>query len=360
MTTATAQLIKGKKVLLRFDMDVPLKKSSVVSLPDSASLRQAGYQSSESLIADSEASLKADDSLKWEVADSLRLKAGMATLKLCLENAEHTTIFGHIGRPEGKVDPSLSVKPVAEWIKAYAKSHQFPKAPLDILENLRFEEGEDGSYAEFAMELAHMGDFFINEAFAAHHEAASTTLLPTMLSHAACLNFSKEVKMITGVREHPKKPVIAIIGGTKTEDKYPAIIELAKFCEAVLVGGKLPEEIKDQHLAVPPNVMLGKMSKSGLDLAPETIEAFAGVLANVKQIIWAGPVGKYEDPEGSRGNLELAKAAIKSGAETIIGGGDTTAALDFYLDKFSHVSTGGGAMLELLVKGTLPTIQALR
>ncbi len=322
MQTVRPDLIRGKKVILRLDLDVPIENG--------------------------------------QVKDDFRLKAAMDTLKLCLENADNTTICGHLGRPGGKVVEALSVAPVAKWIKDYCLSHGFPPGKLDILENLRFEEGEDGVYAEYAMELAKYGDFFVNEAFASHHEAASTTLLPTMLVHAAGLRFAKEVEVLTKIRQSPPKPLVAIIGGVKLEDKYPAIVELSKIADVVLVGGLLPLKIKEENREVSANVMLGKLDQSGLDLAPETIESFAKVITGAKQIVWAGPLGKYEDPKANHGNLALAQAVIKSGASSIIGGGDTIAALDFYLDKFSFVSVGGGAMLKFLTSGTLATIEALK
>lgn len=321
MQTVQAGLVRGKKVILRLDLDVPIEKG--------------------------------------QIKDDFRLKAAMDTLKLCLENADKTTVCGHIGRPGGLSVEALSVAPVAKWIRNYCLSRHFPSGKLDILENLRFEEGEEGVYAEYAMELAKHGDFFVNEAFASHHEAASTTLLPKLLPHAAGLRFAKEVEVLTKIRQSPQKPFVAIIGGIKLDDKYPAIVELSKIADAVLVGGLLPLKIKEENKEVAANVMLGKLDQDGADLAPETIDSFAKMLAHAKQIVWAGPLGKYEDPKANKGNLALAQAVIKSGANSIIGGGDTIAALDFYLDKFSFVSVGGGAMLKFLTDGTLVTIKAL-
>lgn len=321
MQTVTAELIKGKRVLLRLDTDVPEK----------------------------------DGKLK----EDFRLKAAVPTLKLCLENATQTIICGHLGRPEGKEDLSLSIAPVAAWIKNYCLMHNFPRGELDILENLRFNPGEESSDVTFSKELASLADVFVNESFAAHHAAASTTVVPTLIPSFAGLRFRQEVEAILRVRNSSEKPLIALIGGAKTEDKYPVIKELAKFCETVLVGGLLPKQIKEKNLEIPANVILGETSESGLDLSPETIKSFSQVLSQAKEVIWAGTMGKYEVPQGNAADLELAKAVIKSGARSIIGGGDTTAALDFYLDKFSFVSTGGGAFLELLVYGTLPTIEVL-
>ena len=334
MRTVTAQDVQEKQVLLRLDTDVPIKDGKVI--------------------------------------DPTRLKAGIPTLKLCLENTEEVIVMGHVGRPArpalsadrqaggpgGKIVPELSIKPVAEWLENSLKGQTF-KARLHILENLRFESGEDEANIEYAKQLASLGDVFVNESFASHHKAASTTVLPTLFPSFAGLRFAKEVEVLSSIRNNPKKPLVVIIGGVKVEDKYPAIVELSKIADAVLVGGSLAQNIKEQNLEVAPNVMVGKLSENGIDMAPETIESFASVVKDAKQIVWAGPLGKYEDSVGNKGTLDLAKAVILSGAEVVLGGGDTVAALNFYLDKFSFVSTGGGAMLKLLTEGTLPTIQAL-
>lgn len=324
MQVITPELIKGKKVLLRLDFDVPLIQGTVV-----------------------------DDS---------RLLAGLPTLDLCLQYASSVILMGHLGRPGGHEDPSLSVKPVVDWFEERFSHINLEEGKLHILENLRFEEGEDidspqDKVWQFARELASLGEVYINDSFAAHHKAASTTLLPTLLPHAAGLRFAKEVEVLLSLRNTPKKPLVSIIGGAKVDDKYEAITALSKISEAVLVGGLLPKEIKEKGLYVASNVLLGKLNDQGTEISKETIEAFSGVIKHAKQIIWAGPMGKTHD-----GTLSIAEAVITSGAESILGGGDTAGVLKErgLLDKFSFVSTGGGAMLKLLVDGTLPTIEALR
>lgn len=329
MVTVNEDLIKGKKVILRLDLDIPLKEGVVI--------------------------------------DDFRLKAALPAVELVLKNAERVLLIGHLGRPQG-VDLAFSLKPVADWfLKNLPQPPTFitdlnslDQVNFALLENLRFDPGEEKSDLEFAKKLASGFDFFINEAFAAHHKAASTTVLPTLLPHAAGLRFAKEVKTLLNVRNNPQRPSVAIIGGAKVEDKYPAVIALSKLYDAVLVGGLLAQKIKEQNLPVKSNVMVGKLNDSGIDLAEETIEAFSGVLKNAKQAVWGGPLGKYEDPAGNRADLKLAQVIVESGAKSIIGGGDTQAALKDFLDKFSFISVGGGAMLEFLSKGTLPTIQALQ
>lgn len=318
--TVSAPLITGKKVLLRMDLDVGISDGKVV--------------------------------------DDFRLLAGLPTLDLCLENAQSVIIMGHIARPKGE-DPSFSVKPIVDWLEQKYQGKSMPEGRLHILENLRFESGEEGCDETFAKELATYGDFFINEAFASHHKSASTTLLPQLLPHAAGLRFAKEIAKLTEVRTNPKKPLIALIGGAKIEDKLPVVQVLSKVADVVLVGGKLPWEINQLGVNVPANVMVAKMNEAGTDLSNEALDSFKQIIGRAKQIIWAGPMGKYEEEQSQKGTLELARSVIESGAESIIGGGDTQAALTGYLEKFTFVSTGGGAMLKFLVDGTLPTIQAL-
>lgn len=322
MQTVTAPFVKGKRVLLRMDLDVPVKNGVI--------------------------------------QQELRILAGLATLELCLQNASSVVICGHVGRPNGVEVESLSVAPVVNFLEDWYCDLELPAGRLHVLENLRFEKGEEEADLNFARQLAAYGDVFVNEAFAAHHPSASTTVIPTLLPSAAGLNFAREVQVLTGVKNNPKKPLIAIISGIKVEDKYPAIISLSNIADAVLVGGLLPQLIKEQNLPITPNILLGQRSENGLDLSDATLDAFANLIKNAKQVIWAGPVGKYEEPSGNKGNQILAQAVIASKADSIVGGGDTIAALKKYLDQFNFVSTGGGAMLRLLVDGTLPTIEALK
>lgn len=372
MQVVSAQLISGKKVLLRLDIDVPLNDGKVV--------------------------------------DDFRLRVGLPALKLCLENAQEVIVMGHIGRPQGE-DPDLSVAPIYEWLKKNGFSQELENGKLKLLENLRFEEGEDKGDIEYARQLAAYGDFYVNESFAAYHEAASTTVLPTLLPHAAGLRFFEEVKRLTEVRDNPKKSLVVIMGGAKVEDKLPVIKEMAKIADKVLVGGKLIAELKvderhsytgssahEKPLALPDgslgvgfvpgkgyvpesavhstaphfsvaadfaglssNVLVGQLNEAGTDITPETVESWKAILREAKMIVWNGPMGKIEEPKNFQTH-ELANIVVTSEAETIVGGGDTVGYLEKLglLEKFSFVSTGGGAMLKFLETGTLPTITALQ
>lgn len=324
MQVVSPELIENKRVLLRLDLDVPLKDGVI--------------------------------------EDDTRLLAGMDTLGLCLEFATSVTICGHLGRPDGKEDPSLTVKPVVDWIEEGYGHIQLPAGKLHILENLRFEPGEDASDIEFAKELASHGDFYVFEAFAAHRPAASTTVVPTLMPHAAGLRFAAEVDELMRLRSNPIKPMVAILGGAKVEDKLPVIKAMAQIADVVLVGGKLAAEIKEKGIeGLGANVMVAKLNEDGFDISEETTSAWSNLLKTAKEVVWNGPLGKFEDPKYNQSE-KIAKAIIESGAKSIIGGGDTISAVTQYglADRFTFVSTGGGAMLRLLADGTLPTIEALK
>lgn len=332
MQIVSAQAVSNKKVLLRYDLDVPLS--------------DVRNQKSE-----------------VRVVDDFRLKAGLETLKLCLEHSDQVILMGHIGRPNGE-DPNFSIAPIYQWLKDQGFSSHLVSEKLRLLENLRFEDGEDDANLDYAKELASYGNYFVNEAFAAHHKAASTTVLPTLLPHSAGLNFAKEAYELKKVRDNPQKPLVTIIGGVKIEDKLPAIEALAKIADSVLVGGKIAEEIRE----VPENVLVARLNEDGTDLSSQTIESWKEIIRGAKQIVWNGPMGQLVSESvgqsvsnSENGTHKMAKMILDSGAESIVGGGDTVGALNKWglLEKFSFVSTGGGAMLKFLSDGTLPTIEAL-
>lgn len=323
MKTLTASLIKDQIVLLRLDLDVPIKNG--------------------------------------KVEDDFRLDAGMETLGFCLDHAKTVIIMGHLGRPEGKIVPELSVQPIIKWLEAGFGHIKLPEHKLHILENLRFEPGEDEASLEFAKDLASYGNVFINDAFASHRPSASTTVLPSLMPHAAGFRFEGEVQVLTQVRNHPVRPFVAILGGAKLEDKLPVVEKMSQIADWVLVGGKLAAELKASGKHVGANVMIAQLTENSEDVTDKTLEEWKNVLHRAKQILWNGPVGKFEDPKNDA-TEKLARIVTLTGAKTLIGGGDTISAVDHghLLDKFTFVSTGGGAMLKFLVDGTLPTIEALK
>ncbi len=323
MKLLSASFVKDQIVLLRLDLDVPIKNG--------------------------------------KVEDDFRLMAGMETLGFCLEHAKTVILMGHIGRPEGREVPSLSVQPIIDWIVDGYGHVQLPKHKLHVLENLRFEPGEDAADPEFAKELASYGNVFVNDAFASYHPSASTTVLPSLIPHAAGFRFNEEVETLMQVRNHPVRPLIAILGGAKLEDKLPVVEKMSQIADWVLVGGKLAKELKDSGKRVGANVMVADLTPDGEDISEKTLNEWKSILPRAKQILWNGPVGKFEDPKNDA-TEKLAHAITLTQAKTIIGGGDTLSALNHghFLEKFTFVSTGGGAMLKLLVEGTLPTIEALK
>lgn len=334
MQVVNSSLIAGKKVLLRYDIDVVLEE-----VKDQSS------------------------NVKTKVVEDFKLEAGIPTLNLCLQNASQVILMGHIGRPEGKVDDSLKVAPIVDWFINKGYEADLDSQKLVILENLRFDSREEAVDLEYAKELASKGDYYVNEAFSSHRPAVSTTILPTLLPHAAGLRFAEEVNKLTEVLENPKKPFVAIMGGAKVKDKLPVIQVLAKKADAVLVGGKLVFEIREQNISLPSNVMVGKLSEDGLDIAPETTSAWSSLISKAAMIVWNGPLGKFEDPKNKQ-TVEVAKLILDSKAEVIIGGGDSVAALNQagllkQARQKAFVSVGGGAMLKFLSDGTLPTIKAL-
>lgn len=330
MQIVSAEFVKEKKVLLRYDIDVALRS----------------------------------DQGKMVVGEDFKLSAGLATLRLCLDNASGVILIGHVGRPEGKMAVNLSVEPIRQWFSEHGFSADLENGKLNILENLRFDPREETCDSEYAKELAQMGEIYVNEAFSSYRPAVSTTILPTLLPHAAGLRFAEEVKVLSEVRNNPKKPFVAIMGGAKVADKLPVIRVLAGKADAVLVGGKLVSEIREQNISLPKNVMVAMLSENGLDIAAATTEAWSELIRRSKMIVWNGPLGKFEDPENNQ-TEKIARMILDSDAEIVIGGGDSVAALSRAnlleeAEKKALVSVGGGAMLKFLSDGILPTIEVLK
>ncbi len=354
MQVIISDSIKGKKVLLRYDIDVALEDG--------------------------------------QIKEDFKLKAGLETLRLCIENASKVIMIGHLGRPfktasdeKNGNPPELSAKPIQVWFEKelgieifFAKTLEEAKASdskIVLLENIRFFHGEvpGAEYhvtctsqtcdIDFAKQLALLGEVYVNEAFSAHNIAASTTMVPKFLPHFAGLHFVKEVETLLNVRNNPKKPFVGIMGGAKVKDKLPVIAVLAQSADAVLVGGKLVAEIREQNMSLPKNVLVGKLNDDGFDIASETTESWANLISKAAMIVWNGSLGKFEEEKYNQ-TEKVAQMILDSGAEIVIGGGDSVAALSKYgllheAEKKAFVSVGGGAMLKLLAMGTLLTIEVL-
>jgi len=287
--------------------------------------------------------------------DGGRLKENLPTIRYLLKGgSKEVILMGHLGRPEGRVVEDLRLAPIEEKFRGLLDSKN-----IIFLENLRFDKREEENDEGFAKELAGMGDFYVNEAFASsHREHASIVGIPKFLPHCAGLRFASEVENLSKVLENPKKPLVFIIGGAKPETKLPLIAEFVRKADMVLVGGILP---KFQNLKLK-NVLFADLTEDGFDINSESISEFVEIIKKAGTVVWNGPMGKYEEPGGSEGTRRIGEAIANSDAFKVVGGGDTIAALKKFnlLDKMDYVSTGGGAMLEFLAKGSLPGITALK
>lgn len=284
---------------------------------------------------------------------NLRLINLFPTLDLIKEKGGKIILIAHRGRPDGKVDENLSLMPFKSI---------FEKYNLDLEENLRFDKGEEENSEEFAKKLASLGDFFVNEAFAAsHRKHASIVSLPKLLPHAAGFRFEKEVENLSHVFNSPTNPVITIISGLK-DDKLTYIEDFLKFSEKILIGGRLPDYIHDNSpLRKNEKVIVADLIGDREDITIHSIEKFEAVIKTAGTVVVSGPIGKYEEDGHRLGTQRVFEAITNSTAFKVAGGGDTESAIKLLKleNKFNWISVGGGAMLEFLAKGTLPGIDAL-
>jgi len=233
---------------------------------------------------------------------------------------------------------------------------QFVPAGAKILPNLRENPGEQANSEDFAKELAAKADIYVNEAFQESHRAcASIVRVPELLPSFAGFRLAAEVKALSHAF-YPPHPFLLILGGAKFETKLPLVDKFLHIADTIFIGGTLAPKVSVKN----EKIMLPKGDLTALDANKETIENLKLKIANSKFVIWNGPLGKYEDGY-TESTYELAKAMVEAKAEVIVGGGDTLAAIAplNLLNKFSFVSTGGGAMLDFLAHGTLPGIEAL-
>lgn len=294
--------------------------------------------------------VRADLDFDPQDSENMRFKSLIPTLDYLKEKNAEMILIGKRGRPQGKVDMDLSLKPFEAL---------FTKWGVQVEENLRFDPGEAANDQEFAKNLAEKGDAFVNESFAVSHRAhASLVSLPKLLPHAAGIHFAEEVNNLEKVFKNPRRPVVFLVSGAK-EDKLTYLDDLLAFSDKVLVGGLLPTFLGENYENE--KVVLGRLSQDKEDLTISSIEKFEAEIAKAGTIIVSGPMGKYEDAGHRQGTERVLTAVAKSGAFKVAGGGDTDAALELFnlTDKFDWVSTGGGAMLEFLTKRTLPGIEAL-
>jgi len=332
--------VSGKRVILRADLDVPLKDG--------------------------------------QIGEDYRLRALVPTLKYLLNQKARVLIIGHAGRPTsakasaGKpgmhVVPELSLKPVADYLgDLLGREVEFfdnysllsINYSLAMLENLRFWPGEEANDPDFAKKLASIGDLYVNDAFAASHRAhASIAGVPELLPAYAGLRLEEEVKELGGVLEKPSRPLVFVLGGAKTETKAPLVPAFAAVADAVLLGGRLmfmPELNKIPKVVFPVDDL------DTFDIGEKSIHLFTDSIKNAQTVVWNGPMGRWEEERYVAGTRAIAAALAESPAKTIVGGGDTIAALSAFglLEKMKYISMGGGAMLEFLAGEKLPGLVAL-
>jgi phosphoglycerate kinase len=328
------------------------------------------------------------------IADDLRVRASVPTLTWLVEHGAQLRVVSHLGRPKG-VDTKLSLAPA--WAALWAIAPQLRDA-IETRENLRFDPREDANDASLAAELCDGMDAYVNEAFAfCHRPTASIMGPPTQLPSVAGRLVEAEVRALGTMLHNPKRPFVAVLGGAKVADKLGVVEAVVGLCDTVIIGGgmaytflaaqgrSIGQSLFDPtkldactkllattaNIVLPTDVVLADGTvtsgnipddSEGLDIGPETRQRFADVIAGAATVFWNGPMGKFENPAFASGTIAMAQALADCNGETIVGGGDSAAAIaEFgFADKINHVSTGGGASLELLEFGDLPGLNALR
>jgi len=295
-----------------------------------------------------------------EILDDFRIRETLPTIQYLFEKGAEVILMSHLGNPGGKFVKELQLEPVAERLA------ELLGRKVTLLENLRFNPGEENNDEGFAKELAQKGDIYINDAFGAcHRKHASIVGVPSFLPSGAGLLLEKEVDSLMKVSQNPQKPLVAIIGGAKVETKVGVIDKISEKADFVLVSGLIGKGVVGQKITLRhPEKIVFPVDETGggKDVGIETIKLFSAKIAQAKTIFWNGPLGKIEDKEFSAGTEAVARAISESGAFSVVGGGETVefiTKLDL-IKKFSHVSSGGGAMLAFLSGEKLPGLEALK
>jgi phosphoglycerate kinase len=355
-----------------------------------------------------------------EITSDKRIKASLPSIEYALDHGAGLILASHLGRPKGKPNPEMSLKPVAaklsELLKKPVKMAPDCVGPeveamrpkpgeILLLENLRFHAEEEKNDPAFSKKLAALADVYINDAFGSAHRAHASTvgMIQFMPQAAAGLLMDKELEYLNKVTKNPERPCVAILGGAKVSDKIEVIENLMKFVDQLLIGGAMAYTFMQaqghptgKSLVEPDKVDLAKTlldragetiqlpvdhvvaaelkqgaeytvvetipdGQMGLDIGPKTIAAYEAIIKNAKTIIWNGPMGVFEKPPFDKGTMALAHAVAESDAVSLVGGGDSEKAIKSagVSSKISHVSTGGGASLEFLAGVELPGVAAL-
>lgn len=359
-----------------------------------------------------------------KITDDKRIRESLATIKYLLENNAKVILCSHLGRPKGEFNPIYTLKPVATRLEellnvkvkmsddvigdsAKKLSSDLKDGEVVLLENVRYHKEEEKNDATFAKNLASLAEIFVNDAFGTSHRAhASTAGLADYLPAVCGFLIQKEIDIMGGALSSPKRPFISILGGAKVSDKIGVINNLIDICDTIIIGGAMANtfakalghnigtsrfeedkvelalelmakaKAKGLNLLLPVDQscakefadvtpMISQETPEGymsLDIGPKTIEKFSDAIKDAGTVVWNGPMGVFEFENFAAGTRGVAKALANSSAITIIGGGDSAAAVEIlgYADKMTHISTGGGASLELLEGLTLPGIACLQ
>ena len=388
--TVTDIDVKGKKVLCRCDFNVPQDKKT------------------------------------GAITDDKRIRAALPTLQYLLDQGAAVIACSHLGKPKGEVKPELSLAPVAKRLEellgksvifasdvvgedAKAKAAALQPGQIMLLENLRFEPGEEKNDPAFAKKLADLAEVYVSDAFGTVHRAhASTAGVAAYLPAVSGLLIQKELEIMGGALANPKRPLVAILGGSKVSSKIGVINNLLEIADTIIIGGgmaytfaaaqggKIGTSLLEADWEDYANEMVKKAADKGvklllpvdtvvadafaadaksqvvpageipdgwmgLDIGPKTVELYTSAVADAGTVIWNGPMGVFEFPAFAKGTEAVAEALSKTDAITIVGGGDSAAAVEQlgYADKMTHISTGGGASLEFMEGKALPGVVCL-
>lgn len=322
---------------------------------------------------------------KGNILDDFRIKRTLPTIKHLIEENAKIILMSHLGDPAGQVVPELKLDKVGERLSEHlgfsiakaddcigpeleGASNDLEKGGVLLLENLRFHkeetdfEGHTG--LDFAKKISFLGEVYVNDAFGVcHRNNASVVGVPEFLPNCVGLLLEKEITNLKKIMQDPEKPMIAIIGGKKVGTKSKFIDNISKVADFVIVSGLIAKDVAEKGIKFEcPEKIISPVGDLGaLDINEESIKIFQEKIRQAKTILWNGPFGKFEEDKYAKGTLAIAKAIIDSEAFSVVGGGETIEFLNKQgmIDKFSHVSTGGGAMLSYLAGEKLPGLEAL-